>query len=247
MSNQEDYQAEMHRHSPEIIQVRRKSSYRFSLREVLGLVTITVLTFGLWNTSRQLLERERELAVMRKEFGYLAPSNAAQVAASRSPSAVPLSYRMRVRLPEGLEKPIEYQLAYSSLWEAEEVEPTWFATIPMPKGESLITIQILSDPRDEKWKISAVVSSPDGTSRAATVLPPPHEQIFRGSHDVISTGIGRETTLVSMGQSIRLLDDRWVVGDGGVILDGGAPKNTQVGVYAELQPVQFGASMFPID
>jgi len=52
---------------------------------------------------------------------------------------------------------------------------------------------------------------------------------------------------VSMGQSIRLLDDRWVVGDGGVSLDGGAPKNTQVGVYAELQPVQFGASLFPID
>ena len=61
---------------------------------------------------------------------------------------------------------------------------------------------------------------------------------FRGSHDVISTGINRDTVIASVGESIRLLDDRWVIQGNGVQLDGSAPRENQVGIYAELTPVK---------
>lgn len=71
----------------------------------------------------------------------------------------------------------------------------------------------------------------------ATVLPPEHVDVFRGSHDVLSTGVGRETQSAERKQSIRLLDERWLVGEGGLLLYGDrAPENDQIGVYAELQP-----------
>ena len=219
------------------VRSRPNSVLRFSLRESLGLMTIAILAIGLWLTSSKLRDREEELRVMRQEFGYLAPSRADQIASSRSPSDQPLTYKMRVRLPRDLPAGISYQLVYSSIWESGRAAPTWFGAVPMPQGESLVTLQILNDPRDSKWKIAAVVSSTEGTSRIATGLPPPHEAIFRGSHDVISTGLGRETLLMAIGESIRLLDERWVVGSQGVMLDGGPPRENLVGVFAQLEPV----------
>jgi hypothetical protein len=69
------------------------------------------------------------------------------------------------------------------------------------------------------------------------VLPAEHVDIFRGSHDVISTGIGRETLAADANQSIRLLDERWLVGEKALLLYGDrAPEEDQVGIYAELQP-----------
>jgi len=218
---------------------------RFSLREAIGLVTISALAIALWNTSRQLADRESQLKVMRQEFGYLAPSKATEIAATRSPSDQPLSYRVRVRLPDPLPPGMQYQVVYSSLWESGETSPTWFAGVPVSAGESLVTMQVLNDPRDSRWKLAAVVSSSNGTKRMATVLPPPHEAVFRGSHDVISTGIGRETFVAEFGKSIRLLDERWLVDGAGLILDGGMPRETQVGIYAELQPLMPQASSGP--
>jgi len=216
----------------------RRAGVKFTLREMIGLVTIIALVAALWNSSRRLRDQERELTVMRKEFGYLAPSEPYELAASRSPSDQPLSYRMRVRLPPQKGTDFPYQIVYSSLWEAGESEPTWFGGVRGPGGESLITVQILDDPRDGKWKLATVVSSSSGTSRMSTVLPPPHEGIFRGSYDVISAGIGRDTLISEFGSSVRLLDERWLIEDAGVVLDGFAPKESQVGVYAELRPLE---------
>ena len=71
----------------------------------------------------------------------------------------------------------------------------------------------------------------------STVLPPEQVQIFRGSHDVLSTGVGRETQSAVATEAIRLLDERWLVGEGGLLLYGDrAPENDQIGIYAELQP-----------
>ena len=61
----------------------------------------------------------------------------------------------------------------------------------------------------------------------ATVLPPEHVEIFRGSHEVVSTGVARETLAVSSTDSIRLLDERWLVGEGGLLLYGDRPPETR--------------------
>ena len=212
--------------------------FRFSLREVLGMVLIAALGIALGNNSIKLAEQDRELNIMRKAFGYLAPSGDNQVAASRGLSDQPLTYQMRVRLPEPLPEGLEYKVVYSSLWEKGNTSPTWFGSIPIASGESLVTVRVLDDPRDRKWKIAISVSSSAGTYRMSTGLPPPHEEIFRGSHDVISTGINRDTVIASVGESIRLLDDRWVIQGNGVQLDGSAPRENQVGIYAELTPVK---------
>jgi hypothetical protein len=71
----------------------------------------------------------------------------------------------------------------------------------------------------------------------ATVLPSDHAGVFRGSHEVVSTGVGRETFAISSSKSIRLLDERWLVGEGSLLLYGDrAPEHDQIGIYAELQP-----------
>ena len=71
----------------------------------------------------------------------------------------------------------------------------------------------------------------------ATTLPPEQIQVFRGSHDALSTGVGRETLAVNASRSIRVLDERWLVGEGSLLLYGSRPPDRdQIGVYAELQP-----------
>jgi hypothetical protein len=71
----------------------------------------------------------------------------------------------------------------------------------------------------------------------ATVLPPDHVGVFRGSHEVISQGITRETRVVPSNETIRLLEERWLVGETALLLYGDrAPDEDQIGIYAELQP-----------
>lgn len=214
--------------------VSRARSRTLSLREYIGLVTIVMLSVGLITTTLRLRDRESELGTMRKEFGYLSNTLPGQIAAARAPSELPLTYRIRVRVPDGEES---YRMAYSSHWPKNSSGPLWFGAVPVPPGESIVTVQILEDPRDRRWKISASVAAAVGTRRMATVLPEDQVSIFRQSHDVISAGIGRETLAVASGESIRLLDERWLVGETSLLLYGDrAPQEDQVGVYAELQP-----------
>ena len=212
----------------------RRRRWRFSLREYMGLVTIVILATGLVFSIRRLRHLEVEVANMRSETGYLQETAPGQIAAARAPSDQPLTYRVRVRVPEGASK---FRVAYSSLWPSRAAGPQWYGAVPMPGGESIVTIRVLEDPRDKKWKIASLVSSVEGNQRMATVLPPKHVTVFRGSHDVLSTGVGRQTQAVQQTGSIRLLDERWLVGEGALLLYGDrAPTTDQIGIYAELQP-----------
>lgn len=211
-----------------------RGRWSISLREYMGLVTLVILSIGLVFSIRRLRHLELEVTKLRAETGYLQETEPGQIAAAKAPSDQPLTYRVRVRVPAG---PAKFRVAYSSVWPSKATGPQWYGAVPLPAGESLVTIRILEDPRDKKWKIASLVSNAEGNQRMATVLPPPHVSIFRGSHDVLSTGVGRETLAVRETDSIRLLDERWLVGEGGLLLYGDrAPKTDQIGIYAELQP-----------
>ena len=174
-----------------------------------------------------------ELERYRREVGYLQPSGPGSVAAARVPIEDPLWWRMRVRVPDGA----KYRLTYGTLWERNQTDPKWYGAVPIRGGESRITVRLLVDPRDGRWKISAIVADDSGTRRMGTTLPPDQVQIFRGSHQRLRTGITTETVTAAVGQSIRLLDERWLVGEGALMLFGdSAPRSDQIGVFAELQP-----------
>ena len=206
---------------------------RISIRGMLTLILFVALTIGYLVSQRRLHQAESELARLRRESGYLTASDPGQIAAARAPSDQPLTYRVRVRVPESP----KYRVAYSSIWEKDTASPSWFAAVDLPPGESLVIVRVLSDPRDDRWKMTALVQSERGTKRFATALPDEHVRVFRGSHDAISMGLSRETVQVAKDDSIRLLDERWVVGEGGLLLYGDqSPKRDQIGIYAELQP-----------
>ncbi|MEM9367137.1 MAG: hypothetical protein AAGD07_14180 [Planctomycetota bacterium] len=129
-----------------------------------------------------------------------------------------------------------YRIAYSTLLPRGRSNPDWYAAIALSAGESTVTIRIAEDPRDERWKISTLVRDARGTRRIGTVLPDEHTAAFRGTHDVIRTGITSKTTTGAAQSSLRLLDERWLIGDGGLLLYGDQPpEQDQIGVYAELQ------------
>ena len=212
----------------------RPSRTRLSLREYLGLMTIVMLTVGLIATSQRLRKTSSELGRLRREVGYLSSTSPGQIAAVRAPSDEPLTYRIRVRIPQGSG---DYRVAYSSHLPKQSSNPMWYGAVPIPPGESLVTVRILEDPRDKRWKIATIVSSEQGNQRMATVLPPDHVAIFRGSHDVWSKGVGRETRAVGSDESIRVLDERWLVGGSALLLYGyRAPETDQIGVFAEMEP-----------
>ncbi|WP_442507183.1 hypothetical protein SH528x_006086 [Novipirellula sp. SH528] len=208
---------------------------QWSLREFWGLVTIVMLVVAFVVTLQRLRRAELELDRLRREHGYLEPTTEGEIAASRAPSDQPLTYRARVRVPD---QP-RYRVCYSTLWPKDSSAPEWFAAVDLPPGESVVTVKIGSDPRDSRWKITATVQSDRGTKRLATVLPAEHVTIFRGTHDALRSGIGKETVRKVKTGSIRLIDDRWLVGNAGVMLYGDKPPlENQVGVFAELQPDQ---------
>ncbi|MDA8745323.1 hypothetical protein N9N28_11870 [Rubripirellula amarantea] len=220
--------------------VRNQARFQLSLREYIGLLTIAMLGMGLFASITRLRSATDELARLRAETGYLSDTEAGQIAAARAPSDQPLTYRVRIRVPtpEVGSPPLKYRLAYSSVWPRNSAKPAWFGAVSVPPGESLVTLRVMEDPRDDRWKISALISSESGNKRMATALPPNQVRIFRGSHDVISTGIPRGQTFAAAGdQTIRVLDERWLVGEGSLMLYGDKPpEEDQIGIYAELQP-----------
>lgn len=212
----------------------RRRPTRISLREYLGLVTIVMLAVGLAVNSYRLRDLRQEIDALRLETGYLAKTGPDQIAAARAPSDQPLTYRVRVRVPDGASR---FRVAYSSIWPKNSARPQWYGAVPVPAGESIVTVRIQEDPRDGKWKIATLVGSKEGNRRMATTLPPEQIRVFRGSHDALSTGVGRETVAVNASRSIRVLDERWLVGEGSLLLYGDRPPDRdQIGVYAELQP-----------
>lgn len=209
---------------------------RFSLSQLL--ITTLLVAFGMgWAvTARRLSVANRELERLRQETGYLAPTDDDQIAAVRLTSDQPMTFRLRVRVPEGQ----RYRIAYSTLWPASKGDPLWYGAVQMPPGESVVIVRVLKDPRDERWKIATLRRGVDGTRRIATVLPRDQIDIFTGSHDWLKSGIPREsTTHGAVGDTIRLLDERVLVGEGAMMLYGDRPPPSDlVGVFAELQPDQ---------
>ncbi len=211
---------------------RRVQRDQFSLRAMLVVVTIVALSVGLVSTMRRLHGVQAELEKLRLETGHLQPTTDDQIAAVRIPSEQPLTYQLRIRVPNSP----KFRIAYSSIWEQSVQHPHWFAAIDVPSGESVVTVRVMEDPRDDRWKITTLVRSRRGTKRMATTLPPDHVTIFRGSHDAISMGVKREPVTSPANQSLRLLDERWLTGEGGLLLYGNKPPDSdQIGIYAELQ------------
>ena len=134
--------------------------FRLSLREYLGLVTIAMLMVGLTITAMRLQKSEALVAELRRENGYLAETPPGQIAAARAPSDQPLTYRVRIRSPIFFLE-ISCRLQFDL---AETVdEPHWYGAVPVPPGESLVTVRIMEDPRDKRWKMATIVGSPQGT------------------------------------------------------------------------------------
>lgn len=211
---------------------------RFSLSRMLLGVAALAAALAFVVTLQRLRNAESELAALRLETGYLAPSEPSQIAAVRLTSDEPMTFRVRVRVPESSSSTApNYRIAYSSVWQSGATAPTWFAAISVPPGESVVILRILKDPRDDRWKITTLRRSQSGTRRLATVLPEDHVQLFRGSHEWLSTGVPRETQFADTGQSLRLLDERILSGEGAMMLYGDRPpESDMIGVYAELQP-----------
>lgn len=207
---------------------------RISLRELIGLVTIAALAVAVGSLIVQTRAMRNELSRYRVEVGYLQPTGDDEIAASRAPFDEPLAWKFRVRVPDGQPR---YRLTYATTWPRGERSPKWYGAVPIEPGESRVTVRIMRDQRDQRWKASVVVSSKNQTRRMASVLPPEQVEIFRGSHQQLARGIDRGTVSVSAGESIRVLDQRYLVGEGSLMLFGDSPpKSDQIGVYAELQP-----------
>ncbi|MCD0460884.1 hypothetical protein [Roseiconus lacunae] len=211
----------------------RPIRHQFSIANLLGLLALVALSLGFVITTIRLREAERELTRLRNEVGYLEPTEAGQIAAVRLASEEPMTYRLRVRIPTGS----KYRLVYSSMWPRGATAPSWFGAVPISAGESTLLVRVMKDPRDDRWKIAALGQSTDQRRRIATVLPTEQIEVFRGSHDWLASGIPQTTTIRSSGQTIRLLDERVLVGEGAMMLYGDRPPDEDmIGVFAELQP-----------
>ncbi len=192
-----------------------------------------MLTIGLFATTRRLRRADEELVRLHDQLGFLAETPAGQIAAARAPCDQPLTYKVRIRVPPSP----KFRVSYSSMLPQGSTSPSWYGAVPIPSGESTLTVRIHEDPRDHQWKLQAMVTGQAGTRRMATVLPEDHTEVFRGSHEVVATGIGHQTFAADANASIRLLDERWLVGEGGLLLYGDRPPDRdQIGIYAELQP-----------
>lgn len=206
--------------------------WQVSIRDLLLLAAMVALVLSYASNLRRMRTAEAELARLRDEVGYLQAGDEDEIAAVRIASEEPLTWQTRVRVPKG--KP--YRVAYSALWRESTAAPEWFSAQPVPAGESIVTVRVLRDPRDDRWKITTIVRHLDGVSRSGTTLPDEISAVFRGTHDVLSTGVGRQTVTRPNGQSLRLLDERYFSGESLMLYGDRAPKEDLVGIYAELQP-----------
>lgn len=205
---------------------------QLSLRSMLLLVTIAGLLIGNVVLLAQLREARLELQRLHAEVGYLRPSESSEIAAVRVASEEPLVWRARVRVPPGT----AYRLAYSALWRQATASPDWFAAQPLPEGESLVTLKVGKDARDERWKLSTVVQHQGRVGRMGTTLPEPISGVFRGSSDVVSAGVSGTTTVRPCGESLRLFDERFFSGQSLLLYGDSGPSEDLIGVFAELQP-----------
>ena len=213
--------------------VSARRGFQVSLREMLMVVAIVALLGGYGLKSHQFNSAMDELSALRLETGYLEPSESSELAAVRVPIDEPLTYRLRVRVPEKG----RFRIAYSTVIPKQSRIPRWYSAIGAMPGESILMVRIVKDPRDDRWKIAVSLRGDGGVRRMATVLPPDHVTVFRTPNDVISGSIGPKTVVKEADQSVRLLEEKWIVGENGLLLYGDSTSDEdQIGIYAELQP-----------
>ncbi len=223
-----------HRQGPKFLASQSPSAFRprFSLRQSLVFAAVMGLVLSYALNFRRMRIAEYELRRLQNEVGYLEGWESDEIAAVRIAADQPLTWQARVHVPSSA----RYRLAYSAVWRSESSKPDWFSAVRMPAGESIVTIRVLKDPRDDRWKISTAVRNPDATDRAGTVLPDEISEVLRGSHDVISAGIRQQTTTRSVGQSLRLFDERYFSGSSLLLYGDRPPEEDLIGIFAELQP-----------
>jgi hypothetical protein len=205
---------------------------QLNLKTLLLIVLICGLVFALVANYGRMRVAETELEKLRTEYGYLEPSEANEIAAVRVVVDEPLVWQARVRVPAKQ----RYRVAYSAVWRASTSKPEWFAAQPIPEGESVVTVRVMKDPRDDQWRISTIVRHAGGVGRIGTVLPEDLNKVFRGSHDVVSSGIGRQTVHHQAGRALRIFDERYFSGPSLLLYGDRAPEADVVGIFAELQP-----------
>ncbi|MGV3485716.1 MAG: hypothetical protein ACO1RT_14965 [Planctomycetaceae bacterium] len=206
--------------------------FQISLRSAMIGMLFCSLGIGYVMNYRRMRAAEAELQQLRREVGYLEPSGDDELAAVRVVVDEPLIWQAKIRVPATP----RYRVAYSTLWHETKDRPDWFGAQPLPQGESVVTVRVLKDPRDDQWKISTIVRHPDGVRRMGTVLPEEISAVLRGSHDVISGGIGKQTVVLPAGQKVRLFDERYFSGTALLLYGDRAPETDMVGIFAELQP-----------
>ncbi len=209
-----------------------KAKLQLSIRTCLLLTLLVGLSLGYVLTFQRMRRAESELRRLRSEVGYLEPISTDQVAAIRIPSTTQLEWKARVSVPAAP----AYRLAYSAIWQESTFKPDWFSAQSLPPGESTVTIQIIKDQRDDRWKMAIMVHHSGGVSRMATALPDEISSVFQGSHDVISGGVGREPVTLPAGETIHLFDERYFSGEQLLLYGDRAPPSDLIGIFADLQP-----------
>ncbi len=205
---------------------------QLSLRTLLSITCFCCLALAFGINVRRMRTAEYELQQLRAEIGYLEASDTDQIAAVRVASEEPLVWQARVRIPKNK----RYRVAYSAIWNAATNKPDWFAAQPVPEGESLVTVRVMKDPRDDQWRISTSIRHADGTGRIGTVLPDEISKVFRNSHSTLIGGVGKQTVLRPAIESIRLFEDRYISGTGLLLYGDRPPPTDVIGIFAELQP-----------
>ena len=209
------------------------SRSRFSIRSMLLTITLVASILGNFLTSLRLREAVSQRDTLRREVGYLDNDNPDAIAAVRAPFDEPLAWKFRVRVPVGG----KYRLACSTFWPEGRPAPDWVVAQGLDVGESTVLVRILRDPRDDRWKLSAVVRSEFATKRLSSGLSERQSRVFRASTDTITSGVGSTTIDVENGERLRLIDQRWLSGEGGLLLYGDREPPSDVdGVFVELQP-----------
>ncbi len=208
------------------------AKFQLTIRTVLFLTLLVGLSLAYLNTFNRMRRAETELRRLRSEVGYLEPVAADQVAAIRVPSTTQLEWKARISVPATP----AYRLAYSAVWRESTLKPDWFSAQSLPPGESTVTVQIIKDLRDDRWKMAIMVQHAGGVARMATALPDEISSVFRGSHDVISGGVGREPLTLPAGDTIHLFDERYFSGDQLLLYGDRAPQSDLIGIFADLQP-----------
>jgi hypothetical protein len=203
-----------------------------SLRTIVMATLVFAISIAFVMNYRRMRIAEAELRRLRVETGYLEASEENQLAMVRIAVDEPLVWQARVRVP----KSRRYRVAYSAVWHEATNKPDWFAAHPLPPGESVVTVRVMKDPRDDQWRISTIVRHEGGVGRIGTVLPDEISGVFRGTHDVISGGVGKQTVFCEIGKSFRLFDERYFSGTGLLLYGDRAPDTQMVGIFAELQP-----------